>query len=394
MPPEVHARPPTRPSNRGRWWLVAAGFGAVAVVAVVAVALIGSSGSSPVAGRAAVAEVEVVQTTANLTEQLTRMPALAFGTVSALGLPVIDVDDAARYQRIVGVGAAMTDASAWLIQDKLSPNARTALMRNLFASGGIGLRVLRVPMAASDFTRGGVPYSYDDLPPGQRDPSLARFSVAHDDAYMVPALQEALALDPRLELLANPWSPPAWMKTNQALSNVAGKGRLRAADYGPLAEYFVKFIQAYADRGIPIAAITPENEPGTIVHYPALQLSAAAEARFVARYLAPALKAASLHPMVYGPDANWLRAFRAQALLGNPAALTALAGLAWHCYQGNPDAMSTYHRLVARLDEIVTECSPGLEPGTTSELLIASIRNWASSVTLWNVALDQTGAPV
>jgi len=120
MPPEVHARPPTRPSNRGRWWLVAAGFGAVAVVAVVAVALIGSSGSSPVAGRAAVAEVEVVQTTANLTEQLTRMPALAFGTVSALGLPVIDVDDAARYQRIVGVGAAMTDASAWLIQDKLS----------------------------------------------------------------------------------------------------------------------------------------------------------------------------------------------------------------------------------------------------------------------------------
>ena len=172
------------------------------------------------------------------------------------------------------------------------------------------------------------------------------------------------------------------------------QGELRTADYGSLAQYFVRFIQAYADRGIPITAITPENEPGTMVHYPALQLSAGAEARFVARYLVPAPKAAGLHPMIYGPDANWLRTFRAHALVGDPAALTALAGLAWHCYQGNPEVMSTYHHLAGRLDEISDRMLARARARHDERLLIASIRNWASSVTLWNLALDQTGGPV
>lgn len=364
---------------------------ALGVVAIIAAAMLLATSSSRQGHRA---RVEVVQTTADLADRLARRPVLFFDTAGTRGIPVITVDDSARYQPIMGVGTAMTDASAWLIQDQLSPATRAAVLHALFGSGGIGIRVLRLPMGASDFTRGGRPYSYDDLPRGQADPSLASFSVAHDDAYIVPALHEALSLDPHVEVLATPWSPPAWMKANGKLSNISGRGRLLRADYGPLAQYFVKFIRAYADRAIPIAAITPENEPGTEVHYPALQWSANGEASFIANYLAPALKAADLHPMIYSPDSNWLRAFRAQELLRTPAALNALSGLAWHCYQGNPEVMSEFHRLAPRLDALVTECSPGLAPGTTSELLIASIRNWASSVVLWNLALDTTGGPV
>ena len=388
MPPDAGAGGPR--GRRGRS-VALLGLAALGVVAIIAVRMLsGTSTWRP--GHAT--RVEVVQTTAGLADRLARRPPLLFDTASTRGIPVIMVDDSARYQLIVGVGTAMTDASAWLIQDHLSAATRAAVLRNLFGSVGIGIRVLRLPMGASDFTRGGRPYSYDDLPGGRSDPSLARYSVAHDDAYIVPALQGALALDPHVEVLATPWSPPAWMKANRKLSNVSGRGRLLPADYVPLARYFVKFIQAYAERGIPIAAITPENEPGTEVHYPALQWSANGEASFIANYLAPALKDADLHPMIYSPDSNWLRAFRARALFRTPAAVNALSGLAWHCYQGNPEVMSEFHRLAPRLDALVTECSPGLAPGTTSELLIASIRNWASGVVLWNLALDTTGGPV
>lgn len=396
MPPDPNADRSRGRRTRGTALVTGALIAVVAGIVVVATRM-GTPTSRPSSSRGSpAARVEVVETTAGLGERLAHRPGLVFTSASALArtTPVITVDDSTRYQAIVGVGTAMTDASAWLIQDQLSAATRNTVLRNLFGASGIGIRVLRLPMGASDFVRDGRPYSYDSVPRGQADPRLARFSVVHDDAYIVPAMREALGLDPDVKVLATPWSPPAWMKANQKLSNVAGSGRLLPGDYGPLARYFVKFVQAYAARGIRIAAITPENEPGTEVRYPGLQWAGAAEATFIANNLAPALAAADLHPLIYAPDANWLRTSRAQSLLDDTAARGVLAGLAWHCYQGNPAVMSAFHRLAPRLEELVTECSPGLAPGTTSELLIASIRNWASSVVLWNLALDTTGGPV
>jgi glucosylceramidase len=217
--------------------------------------------------------VSVVQTSANLSQALSPMRAAQFEPGSpAAGTPVIDVNDTVLYQRVQGFGAAMTDSSAWLIERRLPAASNASLMDDLFAPNGLHLSFLRVPIGASDFTVGGRPYSYDDEPPGRSDPRLRHFSIAHDRAYILPALRAALALNPQLEMFASPWSAPAWMKGNDSLNDVGDRGTLRGSAYGPWAAYIVRFLQAYAAAGVPISALTPANEPGNPTSYPGMAL--------------------------------------------------------------------------------------------------------------------------
>ncbi len=277
----------------------------------------------------------------------------AFSTEPINGVKVINVDDAIHYQHMAAFGAAMTDSSAWLLWDQLSPAARAVLMSQLFGPEGIHLNFIRVPIGASDYTVGGTPYSYDDLPAGQSDPTLANFSIAHDEPYIIPSLLQALRVNPSTQILASPWSPPAWMKANDAFNNIDLSGALLPAYYEPFAEYLVKFIEAYRAQGIPISAITPENEPNAPSSYPGMYLTPAQEAQLVAQKLAPSLAAAGLHPKIYGLDDTELP--QAQALVASQAR-GALAGIAWHCYQGLGQ-MSALHQTDPAAGEILDECS-------------------------------------
>lgn len=338
--------------------------------------------------------VGVTLTTHGLAARLRARPALRWHRGVPRGARVIRVDDRAVYQRMDGFGAAMTDSSAWLMATRLAPYARAKLMSDFFGLDGLRLNAVRTPMGASDFTRNGIPYSYDDTPFGLADPAMALFSVDHDRAYVLPLLREVRRLNPRAAFMANPWSPPAWMKRNNSSSNAHGAGTLRDGTYRPLATYFVRFLQAYAAAGVPIASITPQNEPGLPTLYPGLDLSPSQEARFVGDYLAPALRSAQLHPAIYGLDHNWASRLYAHGLLKSPRAAAALAGIAWHCYHGDPRAMSELHRLAPRLKQAVSECATPIAPEPTAELVIASARNWASTVQLWNLALDGHTGPV
>ncbi len=337
--------------------------------------------------------VEVVQTSADLSQHLTPLPGLEFGRAAGTRGPVIRVDAAVRRQRVQGFGAAMTDTSAWLMEQSLAPGARQALMDDLFGAGGIRLDFVRVPIGASDFTHAGRPYTYDDLPRGQVDPRLWRFSIAHDQAYILPALRQARALNPAIEFLATPWSPPAWMKANRSLGNAGNAGTLLPRAYQPWADYIVKFIVAYARAGIPIDALTPQNEPGVATLYPGLNLSAVSEATWVGRDLEPALAQAKLAPRIYGADLGWGPTTTYAASTAHGQAARLLSGLAWHCYFGSPTSMSRQRDADRMLAPIVDECSPGLTPTPISEVIISSLRNWASTVALWNLALDPTGGP-
>ena len=360
----------------------------IGCLASAAVAWLGLS--APCAARAPTA-VDVILTTRSLDRALTPMPRIRFGGSHERRVRVIRVDDRVRYQRVTGFGAAMTDSSAWLLYTQLPPASRELMMRELFSAAGIHLGFIRVPIGASDFSATGQPYSYDDLAPGQSDPRLLRFSIAHDRAYITPALREVLQINPDVELIASPWSPPPWMKANHAFDNNFGLGTLLPGSFRPLAAYFVKFIQAYAAEGIPITAITPQNEPGAATPYPGMSLPAPVEARFIAAYLGPALAAAGLHTRIYGGDRAAILGY-ADLLLSGPAARW-LSGIAWHCYDGlhNMDAL---HRLHPTVDQIVSECSPGIIPYSASALAISATRNWASAVALWNLALDDAGGPV
>jgi glucosylceramidase len=167
-------------------------------------------------------------------------------------------------------------------------------------------------------------------------------------------------------------------------------------DYAAFAQHLVRFIQSYASQGIHIAALTPENEPsnGNLgIPFPGMTLTVPAESDFVADDLAPTLRSAGLATRIYGTDNSWNQVLWGAGLFSGPAA-SLLAGIAWHCYFGSPTDMVWFHQTYPGADQLVDECSPEIRPLFTAEFLISSLRSWASSVALWNLALDPAGGPV
>jgi glucosylceramidase len=307
------------------------------------------------------------------------------------------VDTAKQYQEIDGFGASFSDSSAWLIWNKLNPTQQTSLMQQLFSSkDGIGLSFLRQPMGATDFSASGN-YSYDDVAAGQTDPNLNNFSVAHDSAYIIPLLQRALAINPAIKVVAVPWSPPAWMKTTGTMNG----GNIDPQYYSSLSQYFVKFVQAYKQAGIPIYALSAQNEPlYSTTAYPTTYLPSEDEARFIANFLSPALTQSNLPDVkIFGYEHNWDNTSYATSLLGSSAG-TVIAGTSFHCYAGDPRAQTTVKNDAPTKDIWFTECS-GITSTTfandlvwnAQHLLIGATRNWARSISLWNLALDQDSGP-
>jgi O-glycosyl hydrolase len=183
------------------------------------------------------------------------------------------------------------------------------------------------------------------------------------------------------------------MKANDRLDNEAGSGQVLASDYPALAQYFVRFLQSYAADGVSVNAVTPQNEPGVNTEYPGALLDAPGESDFISGYLEPALRAAGLSVAIYGNDLSWNSSSYATTVASGEAAGD-LAGIAWHCYRGSPDEMGSFHDQHPGFDEIVSECSPEILGFSTIELLISSLRNNATTVSVWNLALDPGGGPV
>ena len=337
--------------------------------------------------------IEVYESSDDLRETLQKKPPLTFGAVHGQNL-TITVNDAVKYQEIEGFGASLTDSSAWLLSHKLSEVQRKDVLEKLFhPAKGIGLSFLRQPMGASDLALEH--YSYDDMPAGQSDPELHHFSIAHDQPYIIPILREALVLNPHLKIIATPWSPPGWMKTTDSLVG----GTLLPSAYGPLAQYFVKFVQAYKAAGVPIYAVTMQNEPLNIPKdYPGMGMSATEQAAFLRDYLGPAFRAAKLNTKILIFDHNWDLIDFPMTVMSDPKAAAFAAGTATHCYGGVWTAQSALHDRFPDKDIWETECSGGeWQKGKLLDeelrLIIGSTRNWAKSVILWNLALDQNHGP-
>ena len=341
--------------------------------------------------------VQVWLTTSDGSNQLTPQTNLTFGSNTG-NSSTITVNEYRELQQMVGFGASVTDSSAWLLYNKMSASQRATLMQNLFSpTQGIGISFVRIPMGASDFSVSG-PYSYDDLPAGRTDPHLKNFSINHDLAYIIPVLRQAQSLNPNLKFMANPWSPPAWMKTNGSMLGTYNgvTGTLVSSDYGPLAQYFVKFIQAYRAQGIPIDAITPQNEPlYAPATYPGMFWAADNEDNFIKNSLSPALASAGLFPKIIPYDHNWDNTSYAYTLLSDATTRRDIAGISWHCYSGTPESMTAVHFAYPMSEVYETECSTGTSeaPISTIDLLMQSVQNMARTVELWNIALDPNNGP-
>src|SRR5213592_2954090 len=235
----------------------------------------------------------------------------------------IAVDEGTTYQEILGFGAAITDASAWLIQNKLAPAQREALLQELFGRNpGLGLSFTRLTMGASDFSLHQ--YSYDDLPTDQTDSTLAHFSIDSNRAYLLPVVQRARVINPQLKIMATPWSPPGWMKTTGSLI----QGTLRPEAYGPYAEYFRRYIAAYAAEGVPIYAISVQNEPHyEPADYPGMRLEPPARAQFVGQYLGPLFGREGIGTLILDWDHNWDQPQSPLAVLADSVARRYVAGV-------------------------------------------------------------------
>src|SRR6476646_4175088 len=317
---------------------------------------------------------------------------------------LIDVDRKRAFQEMIGFGAAMIDASAFLFQ-KIPPALRDTGLRDLFGPPvnvpgagdyGIGLSFVRVPMGASDFSMRH--YSYDAMPVGETDSSLAHCSIDPDRADKLPMLRRALAINPRIKIMASPWSPPGWMKTTNSLI----KGTLQPLFYDSFADYFVKFIRAYEREGIPIYAISLQNEPAFEPdNYPGMRLDPPARARLIANHLAPKFQRAGIRTSIWYWEHNWDAPQQPLDVLADTGARRYIQGVAWHCYGGDVDAQSTVHERYPDKDAYFSECSGGEWSPKFDEnlkwfvntLIIGSTRNWARGVLLWNLALDPGYGP-
>ncbi len=288
---------------------------------------------SPAAQTPGFVHINGVESSEDLHEALLEKPALQFSSSQPTNLTV-RVDESRTYQQIDGFGASITDSPAWLLSQKLMPAQRTALLRQLFdTKQGVGLAILRQPMGSSDFSVAD--YGYDDLPPGESDPELKHFTIDRDRQYILPVLREALAVNPKLKITASPWSPPGWMKTSGSMIG----GTLLPSSFTPLARYFVRFVQSYEAAGVPIFAITPQNEPRNLPgDYPGMGMTAEEQTVFIREHLGPAFRNAHLKTKIMAFDHNWDMIDFPDKILSDPKAAEFSAGTATHCYGGGPEA--------------------------------------------------------
>ncbi|MFC5435157.1 glycoside hydrolase family 30 beta sandwich domain-containing protein [Rhodanobacter umsongensis] len=384
----------------GRWTAIAA------VVLLTLLALLAMHWPRPLPFKGTLAEVlaptgpivHVWLSTADRSLRLAQQPdVVADGHDAGISPSDVVIDLTRKYQTMAGFGAALTDASAWLIQNKLSASQRAALLRELFGPPpGLNFNIMRITIGASDFSLQH--YTLDDMPAGQVDPELQHFNVAVDQRNVIPALREILAIHPGLRIIASPWSAPAWMKTSANLIS----GTLLEQYEEAYAAYLVRFVDVFEGYGIPIFALTVQNEPAfEPLTYPGMDLPAEARARIIGKYLGPALAARKPGTVILGWDHNWDAPDQPLSVLADPDARRYIAGIAWHCYRGDVSAQATVHRAFPHKDVYLTECAGGDWPSARNgELLLfarnivmAGITNWASGVVYWNLALDENHGP-
>ena len=309
---------------------------------------------------------------------------------------VITVDDAKTYQSMDGFGFALTGGSAQLLS-RMDPAKRAAILHELYADDGnnIGVSYIRVSVGASDMN--DHVYSYDDMPEGQTDPGMTKFSLAPDREDVIPVLKEILAINPKIKILASPWSAPLWMKT----SGVARGGVLKPEYFPAYATYFVKYIQGMQAEGIPIDTLTIQNEPLNEKNTPSMLMLESEQDDFIKNDLGPAFKKADIKTKIVLYDHNLDHPLYPLSILRDPGANKYIDGTGFHLYGGTVDAMTEVHNAFPAKNLYFTEQSVTDHSGSSTmnlskpvaRVIIGVSRNWSKNILLWNLAADPQNGP-
>ena len=314
---------------------------------------------------------------------------------SSVADATININTGTRYQVMDGFGFTLTGGSALHIS-RMTPAARKQLLEELYGNGpsSIGVSYIRISVGASDLDE--KVFSYNDLPAGQTDMALAKFDLGYDKQYLIPVLQQILKINPSIQILASPWSPPVWMKDN---GDVRG-GSLQPKYYGVYADYLVKYIQEMKKNGITIDAVTIQNEPLHPGNTPSLFMPADAQRDFIKNNLGPAFERNGISTKIIIYDHNADRPDYPISILDDPQAKKYIDGSAFHLYGGEVDAISKVHNAHPDKNLYFTEQWVGAPGDFAKELswhienlIIGAPRNWCKTVLEWNLAADENQDP-
>ena len=310
-----------------------------------------------------------------------------------LGDFTVVIDTTTAYQSIDGFGAALTGSSAYLIH-KMDADSKSKLLTDLFDHDkGIGLNYLRLTIGSSDFSIGT--YSYCD------NADIKSFAIPPQDKQdLIPVLKQILAINPTIKILASPWSAPAWMKKNNSMYGGSLKG---AEVYADFAEYFVRYVKAFAAEGITIDAITLQNEPMyENGGYPTMKMTWEEQNILIRDYLGPKFAENNIKTKIIIWDHNFDMAFYPINILNDAVTRKYVAGTGWHGYGGTPAAIDGVQELHPDKDVYFTEQSGGgwntdSRMGNMfyymKDFLMASVNRGSKNFLMWNLALNPQHGP-
>ena len=312
--------------------------------------------------------------------------------------PSLRVPGAARLEiaessvdSFLGLGVAITPSSCYELS-LMEKEERKKLLHHLYSENGLGISLGRICIASSDYSP--EIYSYDDV---ADDTTLLHFSVKRDERYIIPIIKEILEINPDIFLFASPWSPPYWMKTGASMCG----GYMREEYLDCYGDYIVKFIKAYAEYGIKISALTPQNEPETQQRgcMPACIWHPETEARFV-KILREKLKKADLDVKIWMYDHSFNGAERVLWSLEECEGLKeSCDGVAFHYYGGTVEQTRQIKGKFPNLALHFTEAGPRLTDHYDTDfckwgLMIAkAIKVGYESFSGWNLMLNERGCP-
>jgi glucosylceramidase len=350
-------------------------------------------------------KVTVYTTAENSNLRLTQTAVLNF---SAYGQPfetepAVFVDPNKKFQTFLGVGGAITDASAEVFA-KLPKNKQQELLEKYYdVNKGIGFSIARTNIHSCDFSSDSYTYVKEN------DTELKSFSVAHDQQYRIPLIKQAIAAaGGKLPMFVSPWSPPGWMKDNKDMLH---GGKLLPAYYQSWANYYIKFIKTYQEIGIPIWALSVQNEPMAKQTWESCNYTAEEETNFIKNYLGPTLVKSGLgdKKLIAWDHNRDLLYQRASAVLNDPAAAKYVWGIGFHWYESWTGGGNIYDN-VARVHEAFPNTHLMFTEGCVEKFDATRIKEWRygelygrsmindfNNGTVawndWNILLDEKGGP-
>ncbi len=351
------------------------------------------------------AKVTVYTTAENSNLRLTQTAVLNF---SPYGQPfetepAVFVDPNKKFQTFVGIGGALTDASAEVFA-KLPKNKQQELLEKYYdVNKGIGFSLARTNIHSCDFSSDSYTYVKEN------DIELKSFSIAHDQQYRIPLIKQAIAAaGGKLPMFVSPWSPPGWMKDNKDMLH---GGKLLPAYYQSWANYYIKFIKTYQEIGIPIWALSVQNEPMAKQTWESCNYTAEEETNFIKNYLGPTLSKSGLgdKKLIAWDHNRDLLYQRASAVLNDPAAAKYVWGIGFHWYESWTGGGNIYDN-VRRVNEAFPNTHLLFTEGCVEKYDATRVKEWrygelygrsmindfnngTVAWTDWNILLDEKGGP-